>query len=174
MDALTYVKESLWKEYTKTRWQQQRFRLYGGKKRVFAKFLNRLGSPKDTVLAFGNAKFEPGGKGELSIPTSRAYKECSYRFKTLPIDEFRTSKVNWKTLDVLDTVAKRKNDKLVEVRGLLWCRSTNQSEGKFVDRDVNAAINIQRCAILPTRPLILQRAKAAGKLEQRVGKIIRC
>lgn len=174
LDVFLDVNNKLWDEYTKPRWQQQRFRLYGGKKRVFAKFLNRLGSPENTVLAFGNAKFEPGGKGELSVPTSRAFKECSYRFTTVPIDEFRTTKINWKTHDVLDTVVQRQNDKLVAVRGLLWCRSTNQTEGKFVDRDINAAINIQRCAVLPSRPMIFQRSKAIGKLEQRIGKIIRC
>jgi hypothetical protein len=175
MDVLSSVKDSLWSEYTKERWQAQRFRLYGGKKRVFARFLNRLGSPDNTVIAYGNAKFQPGGKGELSVPTSRAYKECSYRFKTVPIDEFRTSKINWTTQEVLDTVMKKnEKGKLVAVRGLLWCRSTSQSEGKFINRDTNAAINIQRCAALPTRPLIFQRNKATGKIVQRIGNVIRC
>jgi hypothetical protein len=26
----------------------------------------------------GAAKFAPGGKGEMAVPTSRAFKECSY------------------------------------------------------------------------------------------------
>ena len=174
LGVLAKVRASLWNEYTKKRWQEQRFRLYGGKKRVFANFLNRLEPSENTIIAYGSAKFQPGGQGELSVPTSRSFKECSYRFKVVPIDEFRTSKINWKTLEVLDTVAKRdENDELKTVRGLLWCRSTTQSEGKFIDRDINAAINIQRCAVLP-RPPVLQRQKTNYKINQQIGKIISC
>ena len=44
-------------------------RLYGGKKRVFAKFFNGLVSKgKKTVVAYGAAKFAPGGKGEMAVP----------------------------------------------------------------------------------------------------------
>ena len=105
ISIITKVQGILWKEYLKKRWRIQRFRLYGGKKRVFAKFLNTLGSPNDIVLAYGSAKFAPGGKGEVSVPTTRAFKECSYRFKIQVVDEFRTSKINYKDDQVLDLVA---------------------------------------------------------------------
>jgi hypothetical protein len=43
---------------------------------VFAKFFNGLVSKgKKTVVAYGAAKFAPGGKGEMAVPTSRACKE---------------------------------------------------------------------------------------------------
>jgi hypothetical protein len=125
------------------------------------------------VLAYGSAKLAPGGRNEISVPVGRAYKEATYRFPTIPIDEFRTSKVNWKTHEALELVKKTKGGKLVQVRGLLWCRSTIQSQGKFVDRDLNAAINILRCATLP-RPMILKRSLARTKLAQPVGKKICC
>jgi hypothetical protein len=169
--ALLSIEKKLWKEYTKSRWQEQRFRLYGGKKRVFARFFNKLGDPKNTVLAYGSAKFAPGGKNEVAVPVGRAYQEATYRFETVLVDEFRTSKVNWKTLDVLDQVITKKKDKLIPIRGLLWCSSTNEFKGKFVDRDLNAAINILRCVMLP-RPRILDRKYTTGKIVQRIGKII--
>jgi len=173
LGVIKFNSDALWNEYTKKRWQDQRFRLYGGKKRVFARFLNSLGPSENIVLAFGNAKFAPGGKGEQSVPTTRAYKECSYRFLIILVDEFRTSKINWKTLETLDVVMKKdKANKMVSVRGLLWCRSTIDKEGKFVNRDHNAAINILRCATLPNRPDVLCRNKVNGKLVQRIGKII--
>jgi hypothetical protein len=169
------VQKRIWKEYFNKRWRRQRFRLYGGKKRTFAKFLNTLGRPNEIVLAFGNAKFAPGGKNEVSVPTSRAFKECHSRFKIEVIDEFRTSKINYKDDQVLDLVATRSsNDKVIQVRGLLWCRSsgnTNQSKGKFVDRDVNAALNIRRC--IEDRPLILKRTKDKTPIKQKIGKILR-
>ena len=50
--------DTLWNEYLKPRWANQRMRLYGGKKRVFAKFFNGLVSKgKKTVVAYGAAKF---------------------------------------------------------------------------------------------------------------------
>ena len=43
------------------------------------------------MLAFGGAKLASGGKGEISIPTSRAFKECKKQkgLKILVVDEFR-------------------------------------------------------------------------------------
>ena len=54
---------------------------YGGKKRVFANFFNKIKNGGDTsrrvVIAYGSAKFAPGGRNELSVPTTRAFKDCS-------------------------------------------------------------------------------------------------
>jgi len=138
-------------------------------------FINRLKPCENTVLAYGSAKFAPGGKGELSVPTTRAFKEMSYRFAIRLICEYRTSKVYWKDDSVLLRVAKKNaNGILVDVRGLLWCGSTKETN-KFVNRDLNAAVNILRCAKLPKRPEMLNRALSiGGKLEPRIGKIIRC
>lgn len=168
------VKEALWTEHLKRRWKEQRFRLYGGKKRVFANFINKVNPDKDTVFAYGSAKFASGGKGEMSVPTSRAYKECKSRVQIVLIDEFRTSKVHWKDDSILKTVMKKNGDgKLVAVRGLLWCDSTNGTN-KYVNRDLNAAINILRCATLPSRPTILSRAPGQDKITQEVGAILKC
>ena len=63
-----------WSEYMKPRWANQRLRLYGGKKKTFAKFFNRMEAPgRKIVIAYGSAKFAPGGKNEISVPTSRAF-----------------------------------------------------------------------------------------------------
>lgn len=174
IDAYLSVEDSLWKEYTKRRWAEQRLRLYGGKKRVFANFFNRLGDPSNTVIAYGNSKFAPGGHNEVSVPVCRAFKEASYRFVIKLVDEFRSTIVNYKTHQVLEKVMKRQKDgKLVSVRGLLWCDSTVDSEGKFVDRDMNAAINIRNLALGP-RPRIFDRRYAKKKLERCIGRILTC
>lgn len=165
------VEDALWNEYTKKRWARQRFALYGGKQRSFAKFCNKLQGKnrEDPVIAFGSAKFSSGGKGELSVPTTRAYKEISYRFSTRPTCEFRSSRVSWKDETILDAVGVSGTN--VPVRGLLWCRSTNGN--KFVNRDLNAAMNIRRCAMAEERPSILDRKKANEPLpRQRIHKWI--
>lgn len=168
------VKEAVFKEYNKKKWKEQRMRLYGGKKRVFANFLNRIDREGvETVLAFGSAKFAPGGKGELSVPTTRAFKECSYRFKTITVDEFRTTRVYYKDGSLLEGVGILNKGKVVKVRGLLWCCSTKCNE--FVNRDLNAAINILRCGVLPQRPTFLDRKASKGKLPNMViRKILTC
>lgn len=167
------VKDSLWEEYMKPRWSRQRFRLHCGKKRVFARFFNsidRFDTTREVKLAYGSAKFNPSGKGELSVPTTRVFKECVYHFSSKNIklvDEFLTTKIHCETNTVLEKVnLKGAKDSL---RGLLWCNSPTVS--KFVSRDRNAALNILRCAILPQRPESLERKNERTKVV--IGKYIK-
>jgi hypothetical protein len=174
LETLGHVENDLWSEYLKMRWRTQRFRLHGGKKRVFANFFNKLDINGDTILCFGAAKFAPGGKGEVSVPTTRAFKECTYRTKTVPIDEFRTSKLYWKDESLLQKVVKRNIEgKKIDVRGLLWCNSTKEIN-KFVNRDHNAAINILRLGRSSIRPLNFDRKRTTERLpEQGIGRILK-
>ena len=166
------VEERLWEQYFQRKWRDQRLRLYGGKKRTFTKFFNSLGFDQNTIVAFGSAKFAPTGKGELSVPTTRAYKELSYRVKTFLVDEFRTSKIYWKDDSILQNVARPKESNGYEtVRGLLWCCSTKSN--MFVNRDTNAAINIWRCGMMyPQRPTSLTRIRGQERINQTRGRII--
>jgi hypothetical protein len=121
-------RQTLWDEYTRPRWARQRLALYGGKKRTFAKFFNKVKKElgelapdrKNIVIAYGSAKFAPGGKGELTVPTSRAssaqgacggrrpqYKECASRFKMLVTCEFRTSKVDYRDDSILQKMVRQ-------------------------------------------------------------------
>ena len=139
-------------------------------------------------MAYGAAKFAPGGAGvvcELSVPTCRAFKECATRFRCLLVDEFRTTQTDHEDGTHLQKVAVPSDPKLVGragpapkrahmhvVRGLLWCGSTSDN-GKFVNRDMNAAINIRRCAVQAQRPRWLQRRPGQAPLPpQMVAKII--
>lgn len=169
--------QPLWKEYSSKYWAEQRLRLYGGKKRCFDRFWNNiLGKEnernQETVIAFGGGKFAPGGKGEISVPTSRAFKECKKQkqLKVLVVDEFRTSKLHNKTNQLLQLV--KENGAERSLRGLLWCCSTiSEKQGFFVNRDVNAAKNILKISL--ERPEIFTRKKNQRRLpKQEVKKII--
>jgi len=46
---------------------------------------------KPWVVAYGTAKFAPDGRGEVAMPTSRAFEVCVQRFKAVPVDEFGTT-----------------------------------------------------------------------------------
>jgi hypothetical protein len=163
----------LWKEYSADKWSIQKMRLYGGKKRVFAKFFNKMSqnTNKKIVVGYGSAKFNPTAKNEVAVPTSRAYKECSYRFKTIPIDEFRTSKIYHEDRTTTLQLVKRADNNKV-IRGLLWYSSTIESKNKFVNRDLNAALNILNCLVNTTRPKMLSRNKKNTKIIQKVGKVV--
>ena len=158
-------KQALWDEYLKPRWARQRLSLYGGKKRVFANFFNKLMSEFSggrLVVAYGNAKFASGGAGEQSVPTTRAYKECASRVETYWTDEFRTSKVHCQDDSVLELIATMSRPG-VALRGLLF----NPSMRKFVSRDLNAALNMRRILLGP-RPVILCRQGVFQRLEQEI------
>ena len=81
------------------------------------------------------------------------------RFPIIVVDEFRTTRVHHEDDSILEYIRRRDTNK--ELRGLLWCSSTNNS--KFVNRDLNAAINIRRCAMAQIRPLSLQRITNQSK-----------
>jgi hypothetical protein len=179
LDVDMSVADVMWRELLKKRWSQQRLRLYGGKKRVIDKFYTRLrdaggNDGRKIVVAYGASKVLPGGKGEVSVPTTKVYKVCKERFDTYLVDEFRTTRVHHEDDTILEGVGRVTEDGKVEVvRGLLWCGSTNQGNSKFVNRDMNGALNIRRCLLLEERPAIMDRARCRGqKLSKTIGKII--
>ena len=162
---------TLWNEYKKKRWSRQRFWLYGRKRGVLDNFyesIRRRDPSKRVVIAYGAAKFAPGGRNELSVPTTTMYKTCCRHFPTLLIDEFRTTKLYHVDGALLQTIVRKGSKR--QVRGLLWYESPTGN--KFVNRDMNAALNILRCATEPNRPDFLKRP-GDGVLEPKVGKIIR-
>jgi len=199
MAVYNIYKGDLWGEYTKPRWARQRFRLYGGKKRVFATFLNEVEkmiptTSKRIVIAYGAGR-AVAMKGSTPAPSTRAYNEFRNRFITIPVDEFRTTYTHHERDCVLKKVAKqrrrrttiqkicygdepnrhREENTRIIVRGLLWCDSTSSNANKhFVNRDFNAAINIRRCLILPDRPSSLKRSTFKGRpLVHQVGMTIK-
>lgn len=162
--------QDIWTEYLRPRWARQRLSLYGGKKRVFANFFNRLVSLFSggrLVVAYGNGKFASGGVGEQSVPTTRAYKECASRVVTYLTDEFRTSKVDCNDNNLLQLLSTMSRTRYA-LRGLLY----NTQQDRFVSRDLNAALNIRRALIGP-KPQMLCRQGVVQRLEQRIVKRIK-
>eukprot|EP00963_Diacronema_lutheri_P010257 scaffold995_cov358-Pavlova_lutheri.AAC.4 len=76
---------------------------------------------------------------EVATPTSRAFKLCVQRFKTVLVDEFGTTMAHGGDILVMKQVLS--GCKQAAARGLMWCGMNN---GKFVNRDLNVAQNIRR------------------------------
>ena len=135
---------------------------------VFANFLNEIkniDTSRQVKLAYGSAKFNPTGKGEVAVPTTQMFKECSYRFPIVLVDEYLTTKIHCETNTVLQKVQVKGESSCL--RGLLWCQPTC----KFVSRDKNAALNILRCGLLKRRPSALSRTRSKVVVE--IGKRIK-
>lgn len=179
LEIWSRVESKLRDHLCQNKWSNQRLRLYGGKKRVFADFFNKLeskvkavcGSSSKIVVSYGSAHFAPGGSGEVSVPTSRAFQECSNRFRTQYVDEFRTTAVWWEDPNIVLKKVMRA-DTRTEVRGLHWCESTN-GICKLLNRDLNAAINIRNCLIGP-RHENMKRSPNQGKIRKQIGHWLAC
>jgi hypothetical protein len=152
LQAINRHYDILWDEYLKRRWGRQRLATYSGKKSTMDRFMNSLkdNSGRRVVLAYGDASFGSTGPGELCVPTTSMKRVCEKHFHVVSIDEFRTSQIHH--YENKQCAKVYQNGFLV--RGLLWCDSTNGS--KFVNRDVNAALNMLRC-YNAIRPVSLQR-----------------
>jgi hypothetical protein len=180
--------DALWEEYTKPRWARLRMNLYCGKQQAFANFFNQLSALKEDktqrlVVAYAAGRWKIQ-KGCTPAPTTRLYKECTRRFVTIPVDEFRTSYTHHELGCTLQRVEMEKcqrrpediakygllteeqMERRAKVRGLFALVSAT-SDGKkrmeFVNRDSNAAINIRRCAVLEKRPPDWTSANFAGQ-----------
>ena len=167
----------LWKEKTRKKWGQQRFRVFCLRKRTLDTFFNTMKSRtgEKPVIAYGAAKFKSTGTGEVAAPTTSLYKKCSDLFTTIPVDEHRTTRIchdcdapllkvtkdkwilrgrvknmlEWRAGELAKwNLGMMKLDR--EVRGLRWCGSTKCRT--FKNRDLNAALNILRCFTSEERP----------------------
>lgn len=141
--------DRLWEVKLKKKWARSKLRVYGGKNRVmdgfFAGMAKDIGS--DATVFWGDASVNPSMKGTKSAPTTRQLVRARLHLKRIVlVDEFRTSKVCHCCDKQIHAVRRRVvgedgKKRTREVRGLRWCSTSR----KFLDRDLNAAVNMLRC-----------------------------
>ena len=119
-------------------------------------------STNDTrpVVAYGSSQFAATGPGERAVPTDSIYKRCCRFYPTVPVDEFRTTRLCngcQSPLQNVKIVSEEKKStepipsnpdptppaarRSTISRDLKWCTNT-QCKFKPVNRDLNAALNI--------------------------------
>ena len=129
---------------------------YIHKNKTIDKFLNKfiIKGEKDPIIAYGAAKFNPTGKGEVAGPTTFLAKKCAKKFKIKFIDEFRTTKCCYDCESELKPMKRGMYDN----RGLKCCDSSKCSKFRLKSRDQNSGKNIIRCyKAYPERPSYLCR-----------------
>jgi hypothetical protein len=133
------VYEKLWEEKTKKKWAREAFRVYCLRNKMLDKFFQKMMGKEKPIIAYGAAKFNPTNKNELSVPTTYLAKRCSIHFSTVFVDEYNTTKIcHGCDTKLCPVIFDGK-----ECRGLRWCGSTKCRT--FLNRDLNAALNILRC-----------------------------
>ena len=95
----------------------RKYRWYGflNKKKADAKLIRKLKKifGKDSIMILGDASISNGvcKKGNISTPNTKLNKLIKENFKTYYIDEFRTSKLHYKTEEPCDNLYHKDNNK---------------------------------------------------------------
>ena len=84
-----------WDILFKKKWAQQRFTVYGKKRKVLDGFFQSMhkSGERKPVVVYGAGNFPCCGRGSPSVPTKYTKKTCGRYFETFEVDEFRTSSV---------------------------------------------------------------------------------
>ncbi|KAJ9532384.1 hypothetical protein QJQ45_010427 [Haematococcus lacustris] len=183
--------DTVWGEYLHPKWAEQRMRLYGAQEKVLERYFKKVEVPRGTrkqlVVFFGNAGIgSRGGWGAKAVlqacrkvverpnsgrPTERVPG------KVVTVDEFCTSRVSSAMNSPQPCEAGLDRSKLMRPEG--WSgaaplvavsleqqfkldQATPGDLGKWVDRDCNAALNLQRAGESKWRPLELCRWRDRG------------
>ncbi|KAJ9518133.1 hypothetical protein QJQ45_010112 [Haematococcus lacustris] len=169
-------------EYLHPKWAEQRMRLYGAQEKLedeaAIESQKRWGTHKQLVVFFGNAGIGPWGgvKGNVvTVDEMRTSRVSSARNSPQPCEEELdrskpTRSEGWKPQpgQVQHRLLRSACSKRFEapVRGLMWCPWLHQATpgdiGKWVDRDCNTALNLQRAGESKWRPLELCRWQHRG------------
>ena len=130
----------------------RKYKWYGflNKKKADAKLVREIKKTfgKETILILGDASLKGNcKKGNISTPSTRYKKLLKDNFKMYNIDEFRTSKLHYKTEEECSNLYHIDNNKIKEKRkirkihAVLTFKMENQQSG-CINRDENAVNNM--------------------------------
>ena len=158
--ARATVENKLTRFYGKEKWRGFKFRIFCYRRSSEHMLLNRIALKYGgrCVVKFGNWSRRSQMKGCQPTPNLHLKKLISRRFRVDEVDEFRTSKICNLCMGSLKSY-RTKSGRLSYSR---LCCETCGGKGKkpskrFVNRDVNAAMNILLCGTSAERPLALAR-----------------
>ena len=155
---MTSIYAKLWEGKTGKKWAREKVRVYGLKRKLIDRFFQRMNGKSKPRILYGSAKFNPNSRNELSAPTTFMSSSCARFFPIRFVDEFYTSKICARCDQLLSPVVTRdKEGQVREIRGLRRCESNVCAQAPFVNRDLNAALNILRCGLEAERPKCLAR-----------------
>lgn len=138
------VNKALIEKYNEKIFRQ--YRWYGmiNRRREDARFLNDIERTfgKDAVIIMGDASVGVSMRHFISTPNKRMKRIIQQRFAVLLVDEFRTSIINWRTLQYQEEHFKYtdKTGKSRQLHSVLKFKTENNTLG-CINRDNNAVHN---------------------------------
>lgn len=163
LKARVVVGKRLGDFYRQRKWRNLKFGIYCHRKSSEQRLLNRIADKygEDCEIKFGNWSRKTQMKGCQPTPNATLKSLLSKRFRVVEVDEFRTSITCNSCMGTLKSYRTR-SGKLSRSR--LCCESCGGKNGKpskrFVDRDVNAALNILLVGTSSRRPASMSRQKS--------------
>ena len=149
--------------YRQRKWRAFKFRMYCNRKSSEQRLLNKIAEKygEDCEIMYGNWSRKTQMRGCQPTPNTTLKSMLSKRFRVTEVDEFKTSRTCNFCMGTLKSYRTR-SGKLSRSR--LCCESCGGENGKlskrFVDRDVNAALNILLVGTSPSRPSAMSRPVA--------------
>ncbi|KAJ9527433.1 hypothetical protein QJQ45_025704 [Haematococcus lacustris] len=152
-DTVLATYDAMWAEVSKPRWAIAKFRLYCGKQRVLARFWSKLikhakqrWPDRILALAYGAAGFNGSGTvGCRGVFVSQMLMEAVKQFgagRVVLVEEFRTSRVSSAYSSPSEALPGQPPETF-----------------RWLDRDTNGCLNLQRIGESMQRPLELCRWK---------------
>jgi hypothetical protein len=91
-------RDRLWEAALQKKHSKWKFRTFLLKRQYLDRFFVKLGKDKQgkksaipPIIAYGDGDFKCTGKGEQSVPNKEVYRTCKRYYKTILINEFRTT-----------------------------------------------------------------------------------
>jgi len=141
--------DKLWSLNATKKRSQEHFRVVRLKEKCLDRFFDQflIKGQRKPLVVYGASRFNPTGKGEMSVPVRYVYEKCKQKYRTVKEDEKYTTIKHNKCKRITTAL---KVD-LKYTRGLRWCSTCSE----LVSRDRNACLNIACCYQEETRPAYL-------------------
>ena len=143
--AMAACEDKLNAFYRQERWRGWKFRLYCRRRSSQDRLLNRISNTygPDCHIYYGNWSRHSQMKGCAPTPNIMLKRILSVRFKVVEVDEYRTSKMCNSCKGALKSYRKKNGRQSFSRLVCKSCGGKGRMPSKrFVDRDLNAAMNI--------------------------------
>ena len=138
------INSILFEKYNNEIFRKYKWYGYLNRKKTEAKMLKEIKEVfgKDSIICFGDWSMKCGHKGNMSSPNIRLKRLLSTQIKVYNLDEFRTSKLNYKTEEESNNLyLPDKNKKIRKLHSVLTYKMENGQIG-CINRDKNAVNNM--------------------------------
>jgi hypothetical protein len=163
------VNNLLFEKYNDEIFRKYKWYGYLNKKHTDAKLINEIKQifGKDTIIIYGDGSFnDTCKKGNISVPNKRIKNLLKENFKMHNIDEFKTSKIHYKSeVECENLYITDKKGKIRKIHSVLTYKMENKESG-CINRDENAVNNMIKIVNNQIknkeRPLKYRREKIKG------------